>query len=145
MQLNKIYLNMFREINYPYLLFSHSCSYIFCWGKKPFYPPSPVQSRHLYRWLIDWIFNRIFFVSFCLQVHWCISAFFCVLYKCRPLCISYFLKKAEDNVFWPTGRAGFGKKIFTPIEIFVLQVTGPLGLSDGTGFCCVGFHQRIIF
>ena len=42
----------------------------------------------------------------------CISAFLCILYEYRPLCISYLLK-SKGYVFWPTGRAGWAKFFFT--------------------------------
>ena len=82
---------------------------IFSWGKNTFSPPNPVQSRHWYRQLIDFLYYRNLFN---LQVHWCIIAFLCVLYKCRPLCISYFLK-SSGYVFLTHQAGGMDKKNFT--------------------------------
>ena len=126
------------ENTYPYLAILPLLFLYLLLGEKPFFP-LPLQSRHLYRRLIDWIFIWIFFVSFCLWVHWCISAFFCVLHKCRPICTVQYLifSKKQMITFFTHREGGFGRKIFQPDSDLVLQVTGSLfpGLSAGTGFC----------
>ena len=38
-----------EENTYPCLASLPLCAYIFCRGKKPYFSPSPVQSRHSYR------------------------------------------------------------------------------------------------
>ena len=136
-----------EEITYPYLAILPLLFLYLLSGKKPFYPPSPVQSRHLYRWLIDWIFNRIFFVSFCLRVHWCISAFFCVLYKCCPLCISYFLKKQRITFFDPP-RGPVWAKIVSPwLRFLFCKSLGPFSRAWVTKpvFAALAFTGGLFF
>ena len=91
-----------KENTYPYLAILPLLFLYLLLGKNLFTPP-PLFNLGICTgdWLIE-IFNRIFFVSFCLRVH---IGFFCVLYKCRHLCISYFLKKQRTTFL--TYRAGF--------------------------------------
>ena len=78
---------------------------------------------------------------FNLRVHWCILAFLCVLYikvyKCRPSCISYFLR-SRGYVFLTHRAGGMGeKKNFTLFAFSWKSLLWPLffpGLNGRTGF-----------
>ena len=88
-------------------------------------------------WLIFLDYRNLFN----LRVHWCILAFLCVLYikvyKCRPSCISYFLR-SRGYVFLTHRAGGMGeKKNFTLFAFSWKSLLWPLffpGLNGRTGF-----------
>ena len=91
-------------------------------GEKILFLPLPrsiLAFVQVIDWLIEFLLNILYL--FFLPVHWCITAFLCVLYKCRPLCYLIFSKNAEDTFFDPGSRVG---RNFFHSSVFVLQVTG---------------------
>ena len=95
---------MGRENTHPYQLFSHSCSYIFCWG-------------HLYRRLIDWIFIRIFVVSFLpegtlMHIRLLLSP------EQMPSFMYLIFSKKQRISFLTHREGGFGRNFFSNLSIF---------------------------
>ena len=82
-------------------------------GQKNFSPPLPFN---LCICTGDWLIEFLLF--FLPAVHWCISAFLCILYKYRPLCMSYLLYKKRTKFVVPLGASGqVGLKIVQPFEL----------------------------
>ena len=103
---------MGRKNTHPYQLFSHSCSYIFCWG-------------HLYRQLIDWIFIRIFVVSFLpartlMHIRLLLSPV-----QMPSFMYLIFSKKQRIKFFDPPGGWVWAKFFFKLIDISFFKSLGP--------------------
>ena len=123
---------------------SHSCTYIFCCGKKdPFSHPPPFNlGIHRGDWLIDFLLNTLYLFLTCSYTDVLYTPLLMCPVPMLSLMYLIFSQKQRMTFIDPPSRWVGRKKIVSPwLSLFYWKSLGPFfrALCVKTGFCRYGF------